>query len=81
MKLIQQSYDIINNNDNFREWGNLTDFQLYVISNTEFIRTYNDKYYIIYEGLAYEIIGNNLLQLYFSNWLDTISNFMMSSFV
>lgn len=61
--------EIINDNDNFQKWGNLLNFQLNITSKSEFIQTNNNRYYVINEGLAYEIIDDNLFQLHFPDWL------------
>ncbi len=50
------------------EWGNITGFQIYINENTEYFRKKNNRYYVINEGLAFEIIEDDLLCLHFPFW-------------
>lgn len=60
--------EIFTDNTALTEWGNITGFQIYINENTEYFRKKNNRYYVINEGLAFEIIEDDLLCLHFPFW-------------
>lgn len=66
---IEKSFDnIIGNNDDYIKWHNLFSFNVFIDKTTEYFRIKNYRYFVISEGLAFEVIGENKLQLHFPHW-------------
>lgn len=59
---------IFTDNDAFNKWSTLTGFQISINKNTEFFRKKENRYFVVQEGLAYEVIEDNVLCLHFPNW-------------
>lgn len=59
---------IVNNNNDFKEWFNLFSFQIVIDENTEYFYKKDKRCFVLNEGLAFEIIGENRLQLSFPHW-------------
>jgi len=60
--------DILNDKNDFKEWGNLLSFQILINDDTEYFRKKDNRYYVQNEGLAFEVVGNSHLQLHFPYW-------------
>ena len=60
--------DILNNETQRREWGNLFSFRIFVDDKTEYIKRKDNRYIIIDEGIDFEVAEENTLRLHFPNW-------------
>ncbi len=60
--------DIINDGDAFTEWGNLFSFEIYITDDVEYFCESGDRYFVRSEGLAFEVTGNDTLELHFPYW-------------
>lgn len=59
--------DILNDKELFKYWHCLFSFSVGIHKDTEFIKKGN-CWFLIYEGLAYEVIGESALKLHFPRW-------------
>lgn len=60
--------DILNDDNAYKEWGNLLSFQIKIDENTKYFRDNDNKYFVIFQSLAFEVIDNDTLQLHFPYW-------------
>lgn len=66
---VEKSFDdILNNKDDFKEWGTLFGFQISINEKTEYFRKNGNAYFVVKDGLAFDIIGQDTLRLHFSYW-------------
>lgn len=57
--------DIINDNTEFLQWGWLFSFDVGIYEDTEIVFTSDNRCFVLNEGLAYELTGDNTLKLHF----------------
>lgn len=62
----EKNYDNILND---KEWSKLYIFSVSVNDNTEYLYSKDNRCFFLNVGLAYEVIGENKLQLHFNYWL------------
>ena len=65
-EVTEKSFDDILNNE-FMEWHNLFSFQVLIRQDTKYL-CIDGRYFALDEGLAYEVIGDNALQIHFPHW-------------
>ncbi len=64
-----KSFDeIIENEADFHDWGNLLSFNIIINEDTEYFYNKNKKCYVLNEGIAFEVIAENTLQLHLPDW-------------
>lgn len=61
----KESDDMFNDKNEFKEWGNLFNFQIYIDESTEYFYKKDSTCFVLNKGLAFEVIGENKLQLHF----------------
>lgn len=67
-EVVERTFDdILNDKELFKYWHCLFSFSVGIHNDTEFIKRAN-RWFLIYEGLAFEAIGNSALKLHFPRW-------------
>lgn len=64
----KDSDDIFNDKEQFDLWNGLFDFMMPVDEDTEYFRLKDKRVYVLNEGLAFEVVGENTLELHFPYW-------------
>lgn len=59
---------IINDTLEFSNWGNLLNFGIGINESTEYFYKQDNRCFVLNEGLAFEVIGDNTLKLHFPYW-------------
>lgn len=69
---IERSFDdIVADTAEYSRWGTLFSFSVNINSNTEYVYKNDNHCFVLNESLAFEIVGNDTLELHFPNWIDT----------